>query len=70
MNQALSGYNQPPGDLFKEEMAERRKTLDNSLAQFNDLAKTDIAAFNKTAAEQGVPILFAGEPIQVQPPGI
>ncbi len=70
LNQALSGYNQAPGDLFKEDMAERRKKLDGFLAQFNDLTKTDIAAFNKTAAEQGVPTLFAGEPIQVQPPGI
>ena len=51
-------------------MAARRTELDGYLAQFNDLAKTDMPAFNKTAAEQGVPTLFAGEPIQVQPPGI
>jgi len=70
LNQALSGYNQAPGDLFKEDLAERRKKLDGTLAQFNDLAKTGIASFNKTAAEQGVPTLFAGDPIQVQPPGI
>ena len=70
LGQALSGYNQPPGDLFKEEMAERRKQLDGYLAQFNDLAKTDIPAFNKTAAEQGVPTLFAGDPIQIQTAGL
>jgi hypothetical protein len=68
--QALSGYNQPPGDLFKEEMGERRKQLDGYLAQFNEIAKTEIPAFNKTAAEQGVPTLFAGDPIQVQAGGI
>jgi photosystem II stability/assembly factor-like uncharacterized protein len=68
--QALSGYNQPPGDLFKEEMGERRKQLDGYLAQFNEIAKTEIPAFNKTAAEQGVPTLFAGDPLQVQAGGI
>jgi predicted alpha/beta hydrolase len=51
-------------------MAERRKQLDGYLAQFNDLAKTDIPAFNKTAAEQGVPTLFAGDPIQIQAAGL
>jgi photosystem II stability/assembly factor-like uncharacterized protein len=70
LGQGLSGYNQPPGDLFKEELAERRKQLDGYLAQFNDLAKTDVPAFNKTAAEQGVPTLFAGDPIQVQAAGL
>jgi photosystem II stability/assembly factor-like uncharacterized protein len=70
LGQALSGYNQPPGDLFKEEMAARRKQLDGYLAQFNDLAKTDIPSFNKTAAEQGVPTLFAGDPIQIQAAGL
>ena len=70
LGQALSGYNQPPGDLFKEEMAERRKQLDGYLAQFNELAKTEIPAFNKTAAEQGVPTLFAGDPIQIQAAGL
>jgi hypothetical protein len=68
--QALSGYNHAPGDLFKEEMADRRKQLDGYLSQFNDIAKTDIPAFNKTATEQGVPTLFAGDPIQVQAAGI
>ena len=52
------------------EMAERRKQLDGYLAQFNELAKTDIPAFNKTAAEQGVPTLFAGDPIQIQAAGL
>jgi hypothetical protein len=68
--QALSGYNQAPGNLFKEEMAERRMQLDGYLSQFNEMAKTDVPAFNKTAAEQGVPTLFASEPIAVAPPGI
>jgi hypothetical protein len=68
--QALTGYNRAPGDLFKEEMADRRKDLDGYLSQFNEIAKTDIPAFNKTAIEQGVPTLFAGDPIQVQAAGI
>ena len=29
-----------------------------------------IPAFNKTAAEQGVPTLFAGDPIQIQAAGL
>ena len=68
--QSLSGYNQAPGELFKQDLAERRRELDSRLAEFNEMAKTDVPAFNKTAAEQGAPTLFAGEPIQVLGPGI
>ncbi len=68
--QALSGYNQAPGNLFEEQMEERRKQLDGYLAEFNDLVKNDVAAFNKAASQQGASTLFAGDPIPVKPPGI
>ena len=51
-------------------MAERRKQLDGYLAQYNEIAKTDVGSFNKAAAEQGAPTLFAGDPIQVELPGL
>ena len=54
---ALGAYGEAPREVVKEE-----------IAQFNALLASDVPAFNKTAAEQGVPTLFVGEAISVQPP--
>ena len=43
-----------------------RAVLDGYLAKFNDLIRTDVAGFNKTAEERRAPILVAGEPIEVK----
>ena len=61
-------YGEPPREVVTEEVAAIRKEAEGYLAQFNALLSNDVPAYNKTAAEQGVPTLFVGEPIAVQPP--
>jgi hypothetical protein len=67
-DRALGAYGEAPREVLKEEIAAARKEVDAFLAQFNALLASDVPAFNKTAAEQGVPPLFVGEAISVQPP--
>jgi photosystem II stability/assembly factor-like uncharacterized protein len=59
-------YNQSPTPLVMEDVAQARKELDAYLAEFNDLLRTDVAAFNKLALEKGANTLFAGGPIEVK----
>jgi photosystem II stability/assembly factor-like uncharacterized protein len=59
-------YDQGPSPLLVEEMKEVRQELDQRLADFNGLLKTDVVAFNKLALEHGANTLFAGEPITVK----
>lgn len=40
------------------------------LDRFNALVATDVPAYNKMAADQGVPTLFVGDPIHVEEPGL
>jgi photosystem II stability/assembly factor-like uncharacterized protein len=62
------GYGEAPRQVVLDQMAEIRKDVEVYLGQFNALASTDVPAYNKTAAEQGVPTLFVGDPIAIQPP--
>ena len=59
-------YAQPPSDVVAARFKELRAALDGYLAKFNDLIRTDVAGFNKTAEERRAPILVAGEPIEVK----
>ena len=59
-------YAQPPSDVVAARFKELRAVLDGYLAKFNDLIRTDVAGFNKTAEERRAPILVAGEPIEVK----
>lgn len=43
-----------------------RKELQAHLASFNDLLKTDVAAFNRLALDKGANTLFAGNPIELK----
>ncbi len=61
-------YNQAPTPLAMADVTEVRKELDVYLAKFNDLLRTDVAAFNKLALEKGANTLFAGNPIEVKGP--
>jgi hypothetical protein len=45
---------------------ELRAALDDYLAKFNALVRSDVALFNKTAQERRAPVLVAGEPIEVK----
>jgi hypothetical protein len=61
-----AGYNEPPSKLQVEELQEVRQELDKTLASYNNFIQTDVAAFNKVAAEKGAATLFAGTPIQLR----
>lgn len=62
------GYGEAPRQVVLDQMAAVRKEVEESLAQFNALVSTDVPAYNKAAAEQGVPTLFVGDAIAIQPP--
>ena len=59
-------YNQAPTPLVMEDVAAAKKELDVFLAEFNELLRTDVAAFNKLALEKGANTLFAGGPIELK----
>ncbi|MBV8550729.1 MAG: hypothetical protein JOY54_05465 [Acidobacteriaceae bacterium] len=56
-------FDQRPTPMFREEMEKYGKQLDEQLAAFNRLLKTDVAAYNKAAYGAGAPTVFAGTPI-------
>jgi len=59
-------YAQPPTEVVAARFKELRAALDGYLAKFNDLVRTDVAGFNKTAEERRAPVLVAGGPIEVK----
>src|SRR2546425_11414698 len=59
-------YAQPPNDVVAARFKERRATLDDYLRKFNELIRTDVAGFNKTAQARQAPILVSGQPIEVR----
>jgi hypothetical protein len=64
---ALSfAYAQPPTEVVAARLKELRTALDGYLVRFNDLVRTDVATFNKTAQERQAPILISGRPIEVR----
>jgi photosystem II stability/assembly factor-like uncharacterized protein len=63
-------YGEAPREVAREELAAIRKEAEGYLGRFNALVATEVPAYNKVAAERGVPTLFVGDPIQVEEPGI
>jgi photosystem II stability/assembly factor-like uncharacterized protein len=63
-------YGEAPREVAREELSAIRKEAEGYLARFNALVATDVPAYNKMAADRGVPTLFVGDPIQVEEPGI
>ncbi len=59
-------YAQPPTAVVAERMKELRTQLDGYLTRFNELLRTDVAAFNKTAQDHSAPVLVAGAPVEVK----
>ena len=59
-------YAQPPSEVVAARLKDLRAILDRYLARFNELVRTDVAAFNKTAQERQTPILVAGQPVEVR----
>ncbi|HEV2387651.1 MAG TPA: hypothetical protein VGS20_10400 [Candidatus Acidoferrales bacterium] len=69
MRGASVGYGLPPSPQAVERLAELRKQLDQHLTAFNQMLRTEVAAYNRLAAQAGVPTLFAGEPISLKGAG-
>ena len=59
-------YAQPPSEVVAARLKELRATLDGYLARFNELVRSEVALFNKTAQERQAPILVAGQPVEVK----
>ena len=59
-------YAQPPNEVVAARLKELRAGLTDYLAKFNELVRTDVAGFNKTAQERQVPILVSGQPIELR----
>ncbi len=61
-----SGYDQAPTPLLVEEMNVLRGQTQQYLQRYNALINSDVAAFNKLAAEHGAGTLFTGPAIQLE----
>jgi len=61
-------YGEAPREVALEELAAIRKEAEGYLTRFNSLLGSDVPAYNKIAAEQGVPTLFVGDPIRIEQP--
>src|SRR6266480_1915713 len=59
-------YAQPPNEVVAARLKELRAALADYIAKFNELVRTDVAGFNKTAQEHGAPVLVAGAPVEVK----
>jgi hypothetical protein len=59
-------YALPPTEVVTARFKELRAALDGYIAKFNDVLRTDVAGFNKTAEDKRAPILVAGGPIEVK----
>jgi len=69
MRGVMGGYYDAPSQLLVEEAGEARKELEKQLGQVNNFLNTEVAGFNKKAAEHGASTLFAGGPIQIKSEG-
>ena len=59
-------YAQLPNEVVAARLTELRAALADYVAKFNELVRTDVAVFNKTAQEHGAPVLVAGAPVEVK----
>jgi photosystem II stability/assembly factor-like uncharacterized protein len=59
-------YAQAPGEPARTRLAAVRRELEAALARYNDLVRTDVAAFNRVAAAHGAPVLLTGGPVMVR----
>jgi photosystem II stability/assembly factor-like uncharacterized protein len=64
--QGPGSYGQMPNPLVLERAKGLYAQLDEQLKKFNEMLKTDVAEYNKAAAQAGAPSVFAGTPIEVK----
>ncbi|HJX83265.1 MAG TPA: hypothetical protein VJ723_02845, partial [Candidatus Angelobacter sp.] len=69
MRGVMGGYGEAPKEIQIEEAGAVRKQLEDTLQTINAFLTTEVAAFNKKAAERGSVTLFAGQPIQIKSEG-
>ncbi len=60
-------YAEAPNALVHEAMTRVFSETDRRLKEFNDLLKTDVAAYNEAAKKAGAPKLFPRGPVVVEP---
>lgn len=65
-----STFDEAPTEVTEREIARLRKELDAHLADWNRMVGDDLPAYNRTAASEGAPTLFAGDPVKVTLPAI
>jgi diphthamide synthase (EF-2-diphthine--ammonia ligase) len=59
-----------PTEVGREEIKRLRGELDPKLAEFNRIVADDVAAYDRTAAAEGAPTVWGGDPVKIEPPGI
>lgn len=65
--QISGSFGQMPSQILLDKLHQLYSELNTHLEAFNELLKTDVAAYNKAAEAEGAPTVFAGDPIKVQP---
>jgi hypothetical protein len=64
-----STFDEAPTEVTEREIKRLRQELDSRLAEWNHIAAEDIPAYNKTAASEGAPTIYAGDPVRIEPAG-
>ena len=57
-----------PTEAAKEEIRRVRGELEPRLAEFNRIVAQDVAAYDRTAAAEGAPTVWGGDPVKIEPP--
>ncbi|MGC1105571.1 MAG: hypothetical protein WA876_03465 [Candidatus Acidiferrales bacterium] len=60
-------YGQAPNDLLRSRMADLFSKNADTIKQFNDALRTDVAEYNRAAQSAGAPTVFGGSPVAVKP---
>ena len=57
---------QGPTEAGREEMQRVRGELDAKLAEFNRIVAEDVPAYDRTAAAEGAPTVWGGDPVKIE----
>jgi len=60
-------YGEMPSTMVMDELHKLEGELNGHLKSFNELLKTEVAAYNKKAEAEGAPTVYAGEPVEIKP---
>ncbi|MHB8540244.1 MAG: VPS10 domain-containing protein [Candidatus Acidiferrales bacterium] len=64
--EAGGAYGEAPNALMRQQMTQLFAKADQTIKQYNEVLRTDIAGYNKTAESAGAPTVFGGSPITVK----